>query len=436
MLKFIVIAIALTLLEFAKYLESFYSVFDFRFRTEKYRYIVPVALSVLLQALVVWKADETWMSILVITLGTFIPLLCVDGAMLDRILAYIITVSGISIIDMLGSFAISYFIGIDLRAFFADPVLSITGNLTGLAVLTVNSAIKYKRRRETSGYIKLTGQQYVVIVSGILSCLLILSGIQWLLSGEEMSENAMSVWFLAIACVSTMFIILSIWQTITLNKAENYRQEARDYSEFMKMQERYIQTVIDNDKVIRSFRHDLHSHMTVIRGYCRSGDIESLDSYLDSIEENSGMYATVKDSGNAAVDAILGNIAAEAVRKGIRFLWEGKIPNDIAIEPYDLCTVISNVLRNAAEASGRLAEDRDRTIRARAYVYDGKLYLNVENRTAEQVEIGRDNRLATTKADPSLHGFGTSNVKKVVDKYGGTLKYSCADHIFHVEILM
>lgn len=107
----------------------------------------------------------------------------------------------------------------------------------------------------------------------------------------------------------------------------------------MKLQESYIKAVIDNDKVVRSFRHDLHSHLTVIRKYSREGQNAQIDK-CDSIEENSGMYSSVKYSGNAAVDAILGDIIRDAEKSGVLLDWEGQIPNDIQIEPFDLCTVV------------------------------------------------------------------------------------------------
>lgn len=88
------------------------------------------------------------------------------------------------------------------------------------------------------------------------------------------------------------------------------------------------------------------------------------------------------------------------------------------------------------EASEKLAEDITRLVSAKAYVYNGKLYLCIKNNTSVQIEIGKDNRIMTTKEDTLLHGFGSNNVRKVVDKYNGSITYSSVDHQFQVEILM
>lgn len=436
MLILIVVAITSTLMEYAKYALAYSSVFNFSFRKNMWRCILPVMISLLIQTLVVYRVDATWITILIILMGTFIPLLCVRGGLLEKFLSYVIIISAISIIDMLGSFLISVVFGIELTSFFTDPVISLLSSLTSLIVLSANAVIKRGTRKNNAEHTKLTVHQYIVIGTGLLSCLLILSGIQSMMVGDKMTAKGQAVWFMAIACVSTMFIVLSIWQTITLNRAENYRQESKHYAEFMKLQESYIKTVIDNDKVVRSFRHDLHSHLTVIRKYSREGQNAQIDKYLASIEENSGIYSSAKYSGNAAVDAILGDIIRDAKKKGILLDWEGQIPNDIQIEPYDLCTVVSNVLRNAVEASEKLVEGDKRIISAKAYVYNGKLYLSIKNNTSLPIEIDRDNRIMTTKEDTLLHGLGSNNVRKVVDKYNGSVAYSCVDHLFQVEILM
>lgn len=436
MLILIVVAIISTLMEFAKYALAYSTVFNFPFNKGKWRYIIPVIFSLLIQTLVVYTIDATWITVLIILMGTFIPILCVQGGRLEKFLSYIIIICAISIIDMLGSFLISIVFGIELTAFFNDPAVSLLSSLTGVIVLSVNAVIRRAAGKHKSEHTKLTVYQYIVIGTGLLSCLLILSGIQSMMLGDEMTAKGQAVWFMAIACVSTMFIVLSIWQTITLHRAENYRQESKHYAEFMKLQESYIKAVIDNDKVVRSFRHDLHSHLTVIRKYCREGQNVQIDKYLDSIEENSGMYSSVKYSGNAAVDAILGDIIRDAEKQGILLDWEGQIPNDLRVEPYDLCTVVSNVLRNAVEASEKLTDGDKKIISAKAYVYNGKMYLSIKNNTSLPIEIGKDNRIVTSKEDTLLHGFGTNNVRKVVDKYNGSITYSCVDHFFQAEILM
>ena len=436
MLKLILVAIIATLMEYVKYLEAYSSVFDFPLKKDKRLYIIPVIASLLIQTLVVYKIDSTWITILIILMGAFIPLLCVKGDLLEKIIVYIIIICAISIIDMLGSFCISVVFGIELTEFFRDPAVSLLSSLTSLIVLSANTVSKHVRNKKNREHVKLTSSQYIVIGTGLFSSLLILSGIQSIMCGQEMTVTGQTAWFLGIASVSTMFIVMSIWQTITLNKAENYRQESKHYAEFMKLQESYIKSVVDNDKVVRSFRHDIHSHLTVIKEYSKEGNVGQIEKYLDSITENSGLYSSVKYSGNPAVDAILGDIIREAQKKNVQLQWEGKIPGDIKIEPYDLCTVVSNVLRNAMEGSEKLEEKDKRIITAKAYVYNGKLFLNVKNNTSGPIEIDSDNRIKTTKENTMLHGFGSNNVRKVVDKYNGSITYSYADNVFQVEILM
>lgn len=78
MLILIASAITATLMEYAKCTLAYAAVFDFPFQKNKWRYIIPAIMSLLIQALIVYKIDDTWITILII-LTCIHPTLCVKG---------------------------------------------------------------------------------------------------------------------------------------------------------------------------------------------------------------------------------------------------------------------------------------------------------------------------------------------------------------------
>lgn len=71
----------------------------------------------------------------------------------------------------------------------------------------------------------------------------------------------------------------------------------------------------------------------------------------------------------------------------IAFSCDGKIPADIQIDDYDLCTIFSNLIRNAVEACNRLPKDAKKWIHLDLYMLQDNLYIRMENPVMSEVNV-------------------------------------------------
>ncbi len=104
--------------------------------------------------------------------------------------------------------------------------------------------------------------------------------------------------------------------------------------------------------------------------------------------------------------------------------------NASQVEDGDLCVILGNLLDNAAEACLRMPDGA----RELAFVLSEKesfLYLAVTNTT--DGEVAEESR----KNDGMFHGIGVKSVRKVVEKYGGMMRYGKTyGHRLTVEVLL
>ena len=56
---------------------------------------------------------------------------------------------------------------------------------------------------------------------------------------------------------------------------------------------------------MRGWRHDYRNHIQVMKAYAASGDMDAIQSYLDSLEQDLTTVDTVIKTGNRMTDAIL-----------------------------------------------------------------------------------------------------------------------------------
>ena len=65
----------------------------------------------------------------------------------------------------------------------------------------------------------------------------------------------------------------------------------------------------------------------------------------------------------------------------------------------------------------------------------GKLSLKIKNSYRDKIKSVKG-RILSTKSNQRIHGIGLQNVRKVVEKYQGTMKIDYADGIFSVSLVL
>ena len=87
------------------------------------------------------------------------------------------------------------------------------------------------------------------------------------------------------------------------------------------------------------------------------------------------------------------------------------------MEDVDFCVLLSNLLENAREALEKVMGMR--LIQMEVKRFREKLYLIVSNSVPE----GKIDFNCTSKTDAVHHGYGIQNVRRVVEKYNGTVQW-------------
>lgn len=193
-------------------------------------------------------------------------------------------------------------------------------------------------------------------------------------------------------------------------------------------QEKYIQEV-------RSMKHDMQTHLLVLQYCLADGKYEEAKKYLKTMRSKDFGDLVERDInvGNSLVNMIIKEYLAKSTDK-ISFFYKGELPKKTIVADYDLCTIFSNLISNAVEACQKL-RSTEKEIHMRISTDEENLSIVMRNPVEWIVENDVLEK-GTTKEDKVSHGYGLRNVKSVVEKYNGELKYICKDHLFYVEIVL
>ncbi len=179
---------------------------------------------------------------------------------------------------------------------------------------------------------------------------------------------------------------------------------------------------------VRGWRHDYHNHIQTMLALL--GDDDKLRSYLLELNDDLTTVDTVLKTGNVMVDAILNSKLSILREKGISVNAKAIVPAKLSISEIDLCTIIGNLLDNAAENAGTT---EDAWIRIYIGILKDNLYLSVSNSVAGEIrKTGKTYH--STKGDG--HGFGLMRIDRITQKYGGYVNRQNEDGVFVTEIML
>lgn len=155
------------------------------------------------------------------------------------------------------------------------------------------------------------------------------------------------------------------------------------------------------------------------------------DEMIDSLSSKLSIAST----GNSALDVVLNETNKICMENKIRasYMADGSLISFIDEE--DIYSLFSNLLDNAIEAVSKCPiEKRTMGIRIENKL-DQYVSITVYNYCIDSEFVFSNGLPKTTKKHEDIHGFGLKSVKRICEKYDGTLDICPENNFFNVNIL-
>lgn len=200
----------------------------------------------------------------------------------------------------------------------------------------------------------------------------------------------------------------------------------------MDMQYKNYKLSKESIDIVNQKYHDLKHQINLLKS---GADSEKAGEYLEQMEREIKIYETQNKTGNKVLDTILTSKSMHCQRHGIelKFMGEGQLLN--FMEDMDISALFGNMLDNAIESVVKIKDRQKRLISL--HVIQDKQFIRIrtENYCEENVQF-QDGIPITTKKDKRFHGYGMKSMKKIVEKYGGSVMAGKTDNWFELKILI
>lgn len=218
---------------------------------------------------------------------------------------------------------------------------------------------------------------------------------------------------LSIAVLPFVFItsLVLLFAIVILSDHEALEQSNR----MSNMRRVYYDGLQREQRQVRTLRHDLRNHLTVVMGLLEQQESNKAIEYLQQLSNSSALRSNRYICENEAANVVLNAKLADMEQAGLDCDCSVSLPKTISISDIDLCALLGNALDNAMEAA---LKTNDHRIILRCRAEKGMFMLRIENAMPNDVPPD----LSTTKPDKNLHGFGIAGMREIAYRYSGTLE--------------
>ncbi|WP_026495685.1 sensor histidine kinase [Butyrivibrio sp. WCD3002] len=313
--------------------------------------------------------------------------------------------------------------GLQFVAFIFMEVLFVVFENTVLYLMIRLLHRVYKNKMEI-----MSGKELFLLLSPYLS---IVSGywvIQFLTSVYEMDTSFYlwneHTWYRGLVSayqiLSFAAIVTGVMSYGWIKESEEDRLQRAVLAGQIKDMKDHVDKVEGLYQGIRSIKHDINNHIMVLEDLVASGNGKVAKEYLEDMRKDFDDSNLSVKTGNPVTDVIISEKQKDALDSGMEFQSKFVFPNNGNISTYDISVVLGNMITNAFEAAQK--SERKKIIVSSA-MKDQIYFIEVKNSFDGVLSI--DDVTGLPKSDKEQgHGYGLRNVKKVAEKYFGTLEIS------------
>lgn len=365
--------------------------------------------------------------------GFYIILILGEGKLIRRLIIYLdsyaVSAVFISSLDYIFCFLLKR----NQQQMTQNPVYSMMINGTFLLFVLVYLLYKRITKKDNHSLIDFSTDQQSILSVALFCCMLIMSMSQNFFDYASLPLNFKNFFGMLMSLLCTFFIIVLVWLSNSIRTRDMYMHERELADLRMLEQEKRFGIIQNSNEEIRKFKHDVKGHMIVLHNFIVQRDCEGAEEYLNKIGVKLESDGSRSYTGIIVLDAIIDNYRREMVSKNIEFNWDGTCRlSGTDIDLFDLCTVFENILLNAIEACEKISSNR--VVSISVQVINKKICIIEKNTMNGNLVLDKEGELVTTKTDKKNHGLGIKNIRDVVTKHDGMIKFKSEDGWFEIAL--
>ena len=169
-------------------------------------------------------------------------------------------------------------------------------------------------------------------------------------------------------------------------------------------------------------RHDMRNQQMVLQELLHQGEYEKAEKMLETLTDTVAATTEYLYCGDPVFNAIMGETEKACREKRIAFKYDLEIPQKLKLDPVAICSILSNLTRNAV-AAAEMTEREEAFLSVKAAVKGDYLHICVENSRAKTVSKKTERK-----------GYGLEILHDLVDRNHGQIDVQPGEGRFRVDV--
>ncbi len=231
------------------------------------------------------------------------------------------------------------------------------------------------------------------------------------------------------------FLMLYLYNLLLHSISQQYEMEMLKTQ--LQAYANQLNVVLRGEEKIKALRHDIKHHLSELMLLANKHDVAEIQKYIDEMNSFLKNPNEIVSSGNLEIDSVLNFMLQKAEKELKTVDIKVMLPEKVR-HSFDINVMLGNLLENAIKAADKT---ENKYLSVHIKLKRGILKVKIENSfessyILRKEQNRKDTILKTTKPFTKQHGIGLKNVKKIVEKYNGTMAVTAQEGIFCVNLLL
>lgn len=199
----------------------------------------------------------------------------------------------------------------------------------------------------------------------------------------------------------------------------------------------YYKMLLSQHESQRILIHDMKKHLQSLEILNSAKEYEKIDTYIHTLLQSSDLTESARVCDHHMLNVILSRYQRQCQEKYITFHTDIRSGVLRHLPDADLTAIFCNILDNALESASK-TDHALIELNVHRKEHTPFAVITMINSCRTDPFTAHNHQLITSKKEPSSHGFGLKSVRRIVERYEGSMNlyYDEKDLLFHTIILL
>ncbi len=250
---------------------------------------------------------------------------------------------------------------------------------------------------------------FLIFIIFPISQIIMLANINFRILSELTPASAAAAVSLVLGIVADVLLMLVLLRQQSMHEMEVRLSEVE---KAWQVEQNHYHDIEARREELAKIRHDISEQFIVMQELLHQENYEKVIEMLYILREYVASTKEYVYCGDPVVNAIMAENERECHKKGVCLEYNLEIMQPLRINPVVLCSIFSNLMRNALAAAEEVEDKSRAIIDIKAAVKGDYLIVKVDNAFSNEGKKKKKNR----------KGYGLDILRTLVDKYHGQME--------------